>query len=98
MAKHSPRRTVFRSKRSRPVFRRRRSERRELESVTWEGGSGVAIRLTSGSWLKPPELGHASQSLCNSSRAWLRRTGSTADHLPQEDEPMPRIAVEEESR
>jgi hypothetical protein len=55
-------------------FRRRRYERAVLESVTWEGGSGVAIRLVDGSWLKLPELGYNSQSLCNSIRAWLRRT------------------------
>jgi hypothetical protein len=79
-------------------FRWRRYDRRELESVTWEGGSGVALRRTSGSWLKLPELGHNSQSLYNGIRAWLRRTGSTADRLPEDEVPIPNVAIEEESR
>ena len=55
-------------------LRKRRYARSELESVTWEAGSGVSIRTTTGSWLKLPELGHNSQGLCNSIRAWLKRT------------------------
>ncbi|HEX4984818.1 MAG TPA: hypothetical protein VFV71_01975 [Burkholderiales bacterium] len=57
-------------------FRRRRYARGELESVTWEAGSGVAIRTARGTWLKLPELGHNSQALANSIRAWLKRTAA----------------------
>ena len=57
-------------------FRKRRYPRGSLDSVTWEAGSGVSVRFKSGSWLKMPELGHNSQSLCNSIRAWLQRTAS----------------------
>jgi len=57
-------------------LRKRRYARSELESVTWEAGSGVAIRTTAGSWLKLPELGHNSQALANSVRAWLKRTAA----------------------
>src|SRR5262245_50563759 len=63
-------------------FRKRRYERAALESVTWEAGSGVAIRLVDGSWLKLPELGYNSQSLCNSIRAWLRRTEAAKPGVP----------------
>ena len=55
-------------------FGKKRYARATLESVTWEAGSGVALRLTDGTWLKLPELGHNSQALSNSIRAWLRRT------------------------
>src|SRR5262245_13455916 len=44
------------------VLRKQRYERRTLESVTWEAGSGVALRRTDGSWLKLQTLGHNSQS------------------------------------
>ena len=57
-------------------FRKRQYSRESLDSVTWEAGSGVSVRFKSGSWLKMPELGHNSQSLCNSIRAWLQRTAS----------------------
>jgi hypothetical protein len=55
-------------------FSTKQYARTTLESVTWEAGSGVALRLTDGAWLKLPELGHDSQALSNSIRAWLRRT------------------------
>jgi len=55
-------------------LRMRRYARQDLESVTWAAGCGVAVRRTDGTWLKLPELGRDSQALCNSLRAWLRRT------------------------
>ncbi|MDH3423118.1 MAG: PH domain-containing protein [Gemmatimonadota bacterium] len=54
-------------------FRRRFVPRAQIESVTWEGGTGVAIRLTDGSWVRLPDVGN-SQARANSIRAWIKRT------------------------
>ena len=54
-------------------LRRRFVPRQEIESVTWEKGAGVAIRLYSGQWVRMPEVGPGSQGLTNSIRAWLKR-------------------------
>jgi hypothetical protein len=54
-------------------FRRRTLPRADLESVTWEGGVGVSLRLKSGQWIKLPDVGN-SQSVTNSIRAWLKRS------------------------
>jgi hypothetical protein len=48
----------------------------EIGSVRWEGGSGVALKLASGAWVKLPELGRDSQSIVNIIRAWLERAGA----------------------
>ena len=55
-------------------LRRRLVPRQEIESVTWEKGSGVAIRLQGGRWVRMPDVGPGSQGLANSIRAWLKRT------------------------
>ena len=44
----------------------------EIESVTWEAGCGVSLRMKSQSWRRIPDLGRA-QGVCNSIRAWLKR-------------------------
>ena len=44
----------------------------EIESVTWEAGCGVSLRMKSRSWRRIPDLGRA-QGVCNSIRAWLKR-------------------------
>lgn len=58
-------------------FRRRFLPRVEILDVTWEGGSGVALKLVDGRWLKLPETAHNSQALTNHIRTWLqaRETG-----------------------
>lgn len=56
-------------------FRRLRIPRHDIESVTWEAGAGVAVRLKRGSWVKLPEIGN-SQARANSLRAWLKRTAA----------------------
>ena len=53
-------------------FRRRVVPRAEIISVTWEGGSGVALKLASGAHIGLPDVGN-SQSRTNSIRAWLKR-------------------------
>jgi len=53
---------------------RQRLPRESIASVKWEGGSGVALHMRDGSWVKLPEMGQNSQGLSNSIRAWLRRT------------------------
>ena len=55
------------------VRRRYFVPRAEIESVTWESGSPVALRLTSGAWIELPDLGHNTQGVANSIRAWLQR-------------------------
>ena len=44
----------------------------EIESVTWEAGCGVSLRMKTQTWRRIPDLGRA-QGVCNSIRAWLRR-------------------------
>lgn len=55
-------------------FRRRFVPRAQIDSVKWEAGAGVAIRLIDGSWLGLPDVGN-SQARANSIRAWIKRTG-----------------------
>jgi hypothetical protein len=57
------------------IWSRRAYPRDGIDSVAWEGGIGVAVKLTSGGWVKLPELGRNSQSVSNMIRAWLKRTG-----------------------
>lgn len=56
----------------RTSFRQKRVARSRIAGVTWEKGSGVALKLVDGSWLPLPEVGRGSQSLANSIRAWLK--------------------------
>ncbi len=44
----------------------------EIESVTWEAGCGVSLRMKTQTWRRIPDLGRA-QGVCNSIRAWLNR-------------------------
>lgn len=53
-------------------FRQRFLPRVEILAVTWEGGSGVALKLRDGRWFKLPETGHNSQALSNHIRTWLQ--------------------------
>lgn len=53
-------------------FRRSTIARRDIEKVTWAKGVGVSLRLTSGRWIKLPDVGKNSQSLSNSLRAWIK--------------------------
>lgn len=59
-------------------LRRRLVPREEIESVTWEKGAGVAIRLQDGQWVRMPDVGPGRQGLANSIRAWLKRTWPAA--------------------
>jgi hypothetical protein len=59
-------------------FRRRAICRTAIDSVTWEKGGGVSLKLHDGSWARLPEVGNGSQALSNSIRAWLARTGRPA--------------------
>lgn len=61
---------------------KRRIDRAEIETVTWEAGAGVALRLKNGSWVKLPDTGHGSMGVANSVRAWLRRTGVESQESP----------------
>lgn len=54
------------------VFRRTSILKQDIESVTWEAGCGVSLRMKSQSWRRIPDLGRA-QGVCNSIRAWLRK-------------------------
>jgi len=61
-------------------FRRRRIPRADIDSVTWESGCGVSIKLVTGAWVTLPDTGN-SQARTNSIRAWLKRT------VPPSDDP-----------
>ena len=57
-------------------FWTRRSYRRDaIRRVTYQKGSPVALELSDGQWAKLPALGHNTQSVTNSIRAWLRTSG-----------------------
>ena len=47
----------------------------EIRRVKWEGGSGVAVRRATGTWVKLPSLGRDAQGVTNTVRAWLRARG-----------------------
>jgi hypothetical protein len=53
-------------------FRKRLVPRDDIAFVTWEGGSGVALKLRSGDQIKLPDVGN-SQSRTNSIRSWTTR-------------------------
>lgn len=55
------------------LFSQKRIERREIESVNWEGGAGVARQHTNGTRAKLPDLGRNAQSTTATIRAWLER-------------------------
>jgi hypothetical protein len=57
------------------LLRRRCCAAADIASVTWESGSGVALKRADGGWIKPPEMGYNAQSLANTLRAWLKRGG-----------------------
>lgn len=48
-------------------------ERQSIESVGWEAGVGVSMKLVDGAWVKLPYLGN-SQGCTNTIRAWLKAT------------------------
>jgi len=58
--------------RYRESFRRTAIPKSDIVRVTWEAGCGVSLLRNDGTWAKVPDLGHNSQSLTNSIRAWLR--------------------------
>jgi hypothetical protein len=57
-------------------FQSRTIARVEVESVTWEKGCGVSIKLRDGKWVRLPSVGRNAQGLTNTIRAWLKRTAS----------------------
>ena len=59
-------------------FRRTRIPRADIDRVTWEAGAGVSVRLSSGSWVKLPDVGN-SQARANALRGWLKRTASVGE-------------------
>ena len=57
------------------LWTRRSYPRNSIRRVTYEKGAPVALELSDGGWAKLPDLGHNSQSITNSIRAWLKATG-----------------------
>lgn len=55
-------------------FRRRVIMRSQIESVAWEAGGGVSLKLADGRWHKLPDVGRTNEGLANSIRAWIKRT------------------------
>jgi hypothetical protein len=53
-------------------FWKKSIRKEEIESVTWEAGCGVSLRMKSQTWRKIPDLGRA-QGVCHSIRAWLKK-------------------------
>jgi hypothetical protein len=54
-------------------LRRRFLPRGSIETATWEGKSGVSVKLVGGGAVKLPETGHDSQPRANAIRAWLQQ-------------------------
>ncbi len=63
------------------AWSRRRYRVDEIQSVKWERGARVALKLTSGSWVKLPELGRDSQALAHTLRRWVARRAYS--HAPR---------------
>ena len=55
------------------VWSRRRYPVGDIDSVSWEKGGGVFLKLKGGGFAQLPELGYNSQGLTNTVRAWLKR-------------------------
>jgi hypothetical protein len=56
-------------------FWTRRSYPREtIRQATYAKGCPVTLELSNGQWAKLPDLGHNTQGITNSIRAWLRAT------------------------
>jgi hypothetical protein len=62
-------------------LRRREYPRSTFVDVAWGKGGPVALKRSSGEWLRLPGVGTSNQGLANTLRAWIRnrqpRTGST---------------------
>ena len=58
--------------RYRKTFHTVRIPKAEIHQVTWTKGGGVSLKLESGKWVMVPDMGHDSQSLTNSLRAWVK--------------------------
>ncbi len=58
--------------RFRSTFRTVRIPKQDIEKVEWAAGCGVSVLRKSGKWTEVPDLGHGSQGIANSIRAWLR--------------------------
>ena len=57
-------------------FWTRRSYPREtIRQATYAKGCPVTLELSNGQWAKLPDLGHNTQGITNSIRAWLKATG-----------------------
>jgi hypothetical protein len=52
---------------------RRTIEKERIDSVTWQKGCGVSLKMKDSSWIRIPDLGRA-PGVCNSIRSWLKRT------------------------
>jgi hypothetical protein len=58
---------------------RKRYARSDIRKVTWAGGCGVSVQLSSGAWVKLPDVGRGSQGTVNTIRAWLERESGRLD-------------------
>jgi hypothetical protein len=53
---------------------RRSYPRATIRQATYAKGCPVTLELSNGQWAKLPDLGHNTQGITNSIRAWLRAT------------------------
>ena len=56
------------------AFLLRTIPRAEIESVTWEKGGDVHLKLRDGKWVRLPGVGRNIQGVANTVRAWLEKT------------------------
>ena len=55
-------------------FKKRIIGKKEIERVTWEKGCGASLLLKDGTWIKIPTPGTTNMGICNTIRAWLKRS------------------------
>lgn len=55
------------------LFRRRRYARESIESVKWERGGPVALRLHDQTWAGLPSTGYSNAKVAGALRAWLNQ-------------------------
>lgn len=58
--------------RFRKSFRTVRIQKADITQITWTKGGGVSLKLGSGRWGMVPDMGHDTQGLTNSLRAWMK--------------------------
>ena len=55
-------------------FKRSQIMKNEIEKVTWEKCCSASVLLKNGEWISVPAYGITNQGMCNTLRAWLKKS------------------------